>query len=57
MNIFKAYEMLIEAQAAPRRVAPDLADGRRGSEAPWLSANVYRVVSRTSELFDRFAAR
>ena len=57
MTIFKAYELLIEAQAAPRGISSGQGHDAPGAEAPWLSTNIYRIVSRTSDLLHRFARR
>lgn len=54
MNIAKAYEMLIAAQASPARrtVAPEAA----ASGAPWLSAGIYGLVSHIGNLVERFGS-
>ena len=57
MNIAKAYQMLLSAHGARRSGSPAAVGADHGTSEPWLSAGIYRAVSRTADLIDRIGSR
>lgn len=57
MKIAKAYQMLLAAHDSRRSGLPTAVGADRGRSEPWLSAGIYRAVSRTADLIDRIGIR
>ncbi len=57
MFIAKAYQMLLGAHPARQADARATFGTMHGVQEPWLSAGIYRAVSRTADLFGRLGGR
>lgn len=57
MNIAKAYQMLLSAHGARRSGSSTALGADHGTSETWLSAGIYRAVSRTADLIDRIGIR
>ena len=57
MIIAKAYQMLMSAHDARPSDTHIAVSSAHGAAEPWLSAGIYRAVSRTADLIERIGSR